>query len=133
MLFRSLNDKGKLQYIEGDYNTGDNSGEMVDISKTKDEHTGEDRSDDDQFIGSIPPAYKGIIKTWKQRQPEVSNGIDDIIGDKLLPLYLLANRRALLETLKLIYKHAALLNEKTSRNNSTLVIEKWQRLAGLLK
>lgn len=122
-LVKYLNDKGKLQYAEGDYNTGNDNGEMIDISTIK--------GGDDKFVGSIPPAYKGIIKTWKQSQPEISNEIDSIIGDKVLPLYLLANRRALVETLRLIYKHARLLHER-KLNSSAVLTERWQRLAGIL-
>lgn len=122
-LVKYLNGKGKLQYIEGDYNDND---EVINKDITA-------MSSDEDFLRRIPPEYRGIITTWNQSQPAVSNDISRLVGDNKLPLYMLANRRALVETLRLIRKYSSnLLNEK--KNNSMHPLnERWQRLAGIMK
>lgn len=119
-LVKYLNDKGKLQYTEGDYN--DDDGVIrKDIADSK---------SDEDFLRRIPPEYKSRMNNWNRSQPEVAADVNDMLGDNKLPLYMLANRRALLETLRLIRKHAKLLNE-SRRKNDAILLEKWQKMAGL--
>lgn len=124
-LVKLLNDKGKLKFSE--YNRDDKT--ISDIM-TK---AGKEQSkvkQDDVFLKNIPPAYKAIPTQWKRKQPELSADISDILGDKILPMHMLALRRALTESLfKLIFKHARVLHENKQRDN--LIIERWSKLAGV--
>lgn len=121
-LVKYLNDKGKLQYIEGDYNDDDGV-----IQRSL-----EDAESDEGFLRRIPPEYMSRMKNWNRSQPELANDVGDMLGDNKLPLYMLANRRALLETLKLIYRYARLLNENKGKNGAIL-LERWQKIAGVAK
>ena len=123
-LVNLLNDKGKLQH-GGDYNELDREkqkGEFLQL---------DDKDADADFKKRVPPGYKGIFKTWRRSEPDMMDDVESLLSNNDLPLYLLANRRALREALKLIYKHAGILNEKKRRSGAVL-IERWQKLAGVV-
>jgi len=125
-LVNLLNDKGKLKFSE--YNRDDKT--IKDIMST----AGQEKSkaqQDNKFLKNIPPAYKAIPNQWKRKQPDLSADISDILGDKILPMHMLALRRALSESLlKSIFKHARIIYENIERNN--LILERWNKLAGLI-
>jgi len=125
-LVNLLNDKGKLKFSE--YNRDDKT--INDIMSTAGKEKSKEKQDD-VFLKNIPPAYKAIPNQWKRKQPDLSADISDILGDKILPMHMLALRRALSESLlKSIFKHARIICENIERNN--LILERWNKLAGLI-
>lgn len=81
-------------------------------------------TDDETFIKGINAS---AIEKYKS-----NDSLKSIDFEKQkLPLYLLANRGALLEVLRLINKHAKLLSE-SNRPSGKVIFERWQKMAGIL-
>ena len=133
-LVKLLNDKGKLDYSQynDDAEIIKKDVESIKKSKAAINNNSEKIVVDDDFINSVP--NRNIIRNWVN-EPELAGALHDLLGDnKKLPLYLLANRRALAEAIGLIHKHARrLLIEKKRNAESKLLTERWQKLAGLIR
>ena len=82
-----------------------------------------------QFKKSLPGQYMA-------RARKLSNDpqVQDLLRDNDLPLMLLAKRRALAEAIALILRRSAqVLTEQRRLRSDKIVLERWQRMAGLLK
>ena len=82
-----------------------------------------------QFKKSLPGQYMA-------RARKLSNDpqVQDLLRGNDLPLMLLAKRRALAEAIALILRRSAqVLTEQRRLRSDKIVLERWQRMAGLLK
>lgn len=134
-LVKVLSDKGKISADydkEKDPNVYRIAGYEAVAGKTSKAATAEKEklisTADSEFMSKIDPAQLDRARKLLS-DPDVKNAV----GDFELPLYMLGGRKALLEMLALILKRGgAILAEKAMYRNDKLVIERWQKMAGVL-
>ena len=127
-LVKVLSDKGKItpEYDKGkDPNDYRIPGYDNKMKKSKKEPI--KTKADEEFISKIDPAQMERARNLMS-DPDVKK----IVGDFELPLYMLGGRKALLEMLATILKRGgAILAERLHIRNDKLVLERWQRMAGV--
>ena len=115
-LVRLLSDMGKLDDNEINF---DDDEVRMDLATTPNKN----------FRDTLPSQYMA-------RARKLSNDprVQDLLRGNDLPLMLLAKRRALAEAIALILRRSAqVLTEQRRLRSDKIVLERWQRMAGLLK
>lgn len=83
---------------------------------------------DNDFMSKIDPA-----QLERARKLLADPDVKKVVGDFELPLYMMGGRKALLEMLAMILKRGGnILAERVSAQNDKLVLERWQKMAGVL-